>query len=38
MATSTRPDPKKTDRYGIERVTDDDPGFVDKMRMKYGWF
>ena len=37
MATSTRPDPKKTDRYGIERVTDDDPGFVDKMRMKYGW-
>ena len=38
MATSTRPDPKKTDRYGIERVTDDDPGFVDKMRMKYEWF
>ena len=38
MATSTRPDPKKTDRYGIERVTDDDPGFVDKMRMKHEWF
>ena len=38
MATTTRPDPKKTDRYGIERVTDDDPGFVDKLRMKHGWF
>lgn len=38
MVTSTRPDPKKTDRYGIERVTDDDPGFVDKLRAKYGWF
>lgn len=38
MTTSTRPDPRKTDRYGIERVTDDDPGFVDKLRMKYPWF
>src|SRR5699024_6998910 len=38
VATTTRPDPKKTDRYGIERVTDDDPGFVDKLRMKHGWF
>ncbi|MFC3849054.1 YhjD/YihY/BrkB family envelope integrity protein [Corynebacterium hansenii] len=38
MATSTRPNPKKTDRYGIERVTEDDPGFVDKMRMKHEWF
>lgn len=38
MATSTRPNPKKTDRYGIERVTEDDPGFVGKMRMKHGWF
>ncbi|WP_295623723.1 YhjD/YihY/BrkB family envelope integrity protein [uncultured Corynebacterium sp.] len=38
MATSTRPDPNKTDRYGIERVTDDEQGFVDKLRAKFGWF
>lgn len=38
MATSTRPDPKKTDRYGIERVSADEPGAVDKLRDKLPWF
>ncbi|MDO5731092.1 YhjD/YihY/BrkB family envelope integrity protein [Corynebacterium sphenisci] len=38
MATSTRPDTANTDRYGIERVAEDDPGFVDKLRAKWGWF
>lgn len=38
MATSTRPNPKKTDRYGIERVSADEPGAVDKLREKHPWF
>ncbi|MEJ6019014.1 YhjD/YihY/BrkB family envelope integrity protein [Corynebacterium sp. H113] len=38
MSTSTRPDPKKTDHYGIERVSSDDPGLIDKLRAKHEWF
>ncbi|WP_448851478.1 inner membrane protein YhjD [Corynebacterium sp. 335C] len=38
MATSTSPDPDLTDRYGIERVREDDPTFLDKLRAKWGWF
>lgn len=38
MATSTSPDPDLTDRYGIERVREDDPTFVEKLRAKWGWF
>lgn len=38
MATSTQKDPKKTDRYGIERVTADEPGMVERLRDKWGWF
>ncbi|KAA8723410.1 YhjD/YihY/BrkB family envelope integrity protein [Corynebacterium spheniscorum] len=38
MATSTQSDRKRTDEYGIERTTADDPGFVDKLRDKWGWF
>lgn len=38
MASSTQKDPKKTDRYGIERVHADEPGAIDRMRDKWGWF
>lgn len=38
MATSTSQDPDLTDRYGIERVREDDPTFLDKLRAKWGWF
>ena len=34
MATSTQPDQRYTDEFGIERVHDDDPGAVDKVRDK----
>lgn len=32
MATSTQPDQRNVDEFGIERVHDDDPGAVDKVR------
>ncbi|MFP7364986.1 YhjD/YihY/BrkB family envelope integrity protein [Corynebacterium callunae] len=38
MATRTKPDDRKTDEYGIERVNHDEPGFIDKQREKYEWF
>lgn len=38
MATVTSSDKSKTDEYGIERVHKDDPGMVDKLREKWGWF
>lgn len=38
MATSTQKDPKKTDRYGIERVHADEPGAIDRFREKWAWF
>ncbi|MCF4006005.1 YihY/virulence factor BrkB family protein [Corynebacterium uropygiale] len=38
MAASTKSDERYTDEYGIERVNQDEPGFVDKLRMKWGWF
>ena len=38
MATRTAPDDRNTDEYGIERIREDEPGFVDKMRDKYEWF
>ena len=34
MATSTHPDRRYTDEFGIERVRDDEPGAVDKVRDK----
>lgn len=34
MATRTNPDTRYTDDYGIERLRDDDPGAVDKVREK----
>lgn len=34
MATSTQPDRRNVDEFGIERVHDDDPGAVDKARDK----
>nr|WP_120491080.1 YhjD/YihY/BrkB family envelope integrity protein [Corynebacterium lactis] len=38
MASSTQKDPKKIDHYGIERVHADEPGAVDRLREKWGWF
>ncbi len=38
MATSTRPDPANLDRDAIERVSDDEQGFIDKFRKKHEWF
>ncbi|MEL6051128.1 YhjD/YihY/BrkB family envelope integrity protein [Corynebacterium rouxii] len=37
-AMSTRQNRNKTDEFGIERSTADDPGIVDKLRLKWGWF
>ncbi|MDK6260692.1 YhjD/YihY/BrkB family envelope integrity protein [Corynebacterium frankenforstense] len=37
-ATVTDSDEKRTDVYGIERSTADEPGMVDKLRRKWGWF
>lgn len=34
MATSTQPDDRETDHYGMERARADDPGVVDKVREK----
>ncbi|MGP6173837.1 YhjD/YihY/BrkB family envelope integrity protein [Corynebacterium sp. A21] len=38
MVTSTQPDRRHTDEYGIERATRDEPGLVEKQRRKWGWF
>ncbi len=38
MATRTTPDEQNTDEYGIERINEDELGFVDKMREKHEWF
>lgn len=38
MAAVTRPNQKHTDEFGIERVTKDEPGAVDKLRLKWEWF
>ena len=38
MTPTTRPHPRDTDDFGIERVTQDDPGFVDRYRQKWPWF
>ncbi|ALC05146.1 hypothetical protein CDES_03465 [Corynebacterium deserti GIMN1.010] len=38
MATRTKPNDRYTDDYGIERITQDEPGMVDKLRDKYEWF
>lgn len=32
MATRTKPDSRYTDKFGVERVRDDEPGAVDKVR------
>ena len=37
MATSTQKDPKRTDRYGIERVHADEPSAIDRLREKWAW-
>ena len=37
-ATTTKSAEKNQDNYGIERVRDDDPGFVEKMRHKSDFF
>ncbi|AIG63744.1 ribonuclease [Corynebacterium atypicum] len=36
-STATASDPNKTDVYGIERATQDEPGLVDRLREKWGW-
>ncbi len=36
MASSTQPDKRYTDEFGIERVRDDEPGAVDKVRERSG--
>lgn len=38
VATTTRSDRRYTDEYGIERATKDEPGMVDRLRDKWGWF
>lgn len=38
MASSTKQNSRNTDTYGIERVSADEPGLVDKLRDKWGWF
>lgn len=38
MATTTRPHDRNTDEYGIERINQDEPGMVDKLREKHAWF
>lgn len=38
MATRTTPDERNTDEYGIERINEDELGFIDKMRDKHEWF
>ncbi|MEJ5928330.1 YhjD/YihY/BrkB family envelope integrity protein [Corynebacterium sp. H128] len=38
MTAVTKASEKRTDEYGIERVHKDDPGFVDKLRLKWEWF
>lgn len=38
MVAVTKADEKQTDEYGIERVHKDDPGFVEKLRLKWDWF
>ncbi|MCK7674841.1 YhjD/YihY/BrkB family envelope integrity protein [Corynebacterium pygosceleis] len=35
---STKTAPKKTDEFGIERVTQDEPGVIDGYREKWPWF
>lgn len=37
MMPSTRPHPQRTDDLGIERVTQDAPGFIDRYRQKWPW-
>lgn len=36
-ATATASNPAKTDEYGIERATADEPGAIDRMRARWGW-
>ncbi|MGD7002813.1 YhjD/YihY/BrkB family envelope integrity protein [Corynebacterium halotolerans] len=38
MATTTQSDRRYTDEYGIERATQDEPGLVDRLRDRWGWF
>ncbi|QGU06542.1 Inner membrane protein YhjD [Corynebacterium occultum] len=38
VSTSTQSDSRHTDEYGIERATKDDPGFIERLRMKRDWF
>ncbi|WPF66597.1 MULTISPECIES: YhjD/YihY/BrkB family envelope integrity protein [unclassified Corynebacterium] len=38
MATVTSADKRDTDEYGIERIRTDEPGLIDKLREKWGWF
>lgn len=38
MATHTQSDRRHSDEYGIERVNQDEPGLVDRLRAKWGWF
>ncbi|MBZ8176814.1 inner membrane protein YhjD [Corynebacterium sp. 3HC-13] len=38
MAASTQSDRRHTDVYGIERVNQDNLGFVDKLRERWDWF
>ncbi|BAU95074.1 hypothetical protein N24_0812 [Corynebacterium suranareeae] len=38
MSTRTTPQDRNTDEYGIERINQDEPGLVDKLRDKYTWF
>lgn len=38
MVAVTKADEKRTDEYGIERTHQDEPGMVDKLRLKWEWF
>ncbi|MDO4630790.1 MAG: YhjD/YihY/BrkB family envelope integrity protein [Corynebacterium sp.] len=38
MTTTTQQNEKYADEYGIERSTQDDPGFIDKYRQRWAWF
>lgn len=38
MSTRTTPQDRHTDEYGIERINQDEPGMVEKLRKKHSWF
>ncbi|MEJ5997470.1 YhjD/YihY/BrkB family envelope integrity protein [Corynebacterium sp. H130] len=38
MVAVTKASEQRTDEYGIERAKQDEPGFVDRLRLKWSWF